>query len=99
MYASAASRGALGATQVADRWHIVHNLADALERMAVRVLAHSYKHLIPLSYIYPGIHIRNQPDRTALPQLDCVTNAMSPQQIVVPFQFAGSEVLASIEGA
>jgi transposase len=25
--------------QVADRWHIVHNLADALERMAVRVLA------------------------------------------------------------
>jgi hypothetical protein len=25
--------------QVADRWHIVHNLAAALERMAVRVLA------------------------------------------------------------
>jgi hypothetical protein len=29
--------------QVADRWHIVHNLADALERMAVRVLARLYK--------------------------------------------------------
>jgi hypothetical protein len=24
---------------VADRWHLVHNLADALERFAVRVLA------------------------------------------------------------
>jgi transposase len=39
VYASAATRGAPGAMQVADRWHIVHNLADALERMAVRVLA------------------------------------------------------------
>lgn len=29
--------------QVADRWHIVHNLADALERMAVRVLARLQK--------------------------------------------------------
>jgi transposase len=28
---------------VADRWHIVHNLADALERMAVRVLAQMHK--------------------------------------------------------
>jgi transposase len=43
VYASAASRGAPGATQVADRWHIVHNLADALERMAVRVLARLHK--------------------------------------------------------
>jgi transposase len=40
VYASAAARGAPGAMQVADRWHIVHNLADALERMAVRVLAY-----------------------------------------------------------
>jgi transposase len=39
VYASAATRGAPGATQVADRWHIVHNLVDALERVAVRVLA------------------------------------------------------------
>jgi transposase len=39
VYASAATRGAPDAMQVADRWHIVHNLADALERMAVRVLA------------------------------------------------------------
>jgi transposase len=39
VYASAAARGARCAMQVADRWHIVHNLADALERMAVRVLA------------------------------------------------------------
>jgi hypothetical protein len=28
-----------GAMQVPDRWHIVHNLADALERMAAHVLA------------------------------------------------------------
>src|SRR3979411_3093937 len=31
------------ALQVADRWHIVHNLVDALERMAVRVLAPLHK--------------------------------------------------------
>ena len=43
VYASAATRGAPGAMQVADRWHIVHNLADALERMAVRVLAQLHK--------------------------------------------------------
>ena len=43
VYASAAARGAPGAMQVADRWHIVHNLTDALERMAVRVLARLYK--------------------------------------------------------
>jgi transposase len=39
VYASAARRGAPGAVQVADRWHLTHNLADALERFAVRVLA------------------------------------------------------------
>jgi len=39
VYASAARRGAPDALQVADRWHLVHNLADALERFAVRVLA------------------------------------------------------------
>src|SRR5262249_58619214 len=39
VYASAATRGAPDAMQVADRWHIVHNLAAALERRAVRVLA------------------------------------------------------------
>ena len=38
VYASAARRGAPDALQVADRWHLVHNLADALERFAVRVL-------------------------------------------------------------
>jgi transposase len=37
------ARGAPGAIQVADRWRIVHNLADALERMAVRVLAGLHK--------------------------------------------------------
>jgi Transposase/zinc-finger of transposase IS204/IS1001/IS1096/IS1165 len=39
VYASAARRGAPDAMQVVDRWHLVHNLVDALERMAVRVLA------------------------------------------------------------
>jgi transposase len=39
VYASAARRGAPGALQVADRWHLTHNLADALERYAVRALA------------------------------------------------------------
>lgn len=29
--------------QLGDRWHIVHNLAAALERMAVRVLAPLHK--------------------------------------------------------
>src|SRR5438067_13938866 len=43
VYASAARRGAPDALQVADRWHIVHNLVDALERMAVRVLAPLHK--------------------------------------------------------
>jgi transposase len=44
VYASAARRGAPDAVQVADRWHIVHNLADTLERMAVRVLAQLHQH-------------------------------------------------------
>jgi transposase len=39
VYASAARCGAPGALQVADRWHLTHNLADALEHFAVRVLA------------------------------------------------------------
>src|SRR5438105_12437392 len=43
VYASAARRGAPDALQVADRWHLVHNLADALELMAVRVLAPLHK--------------------------------------------------------
>jgi transposase len=46
VYASAARRGAPGALQVADRWHLVHNLADALERFAVRALASLRKQLI-----------------------------------------------------
>jgi transposase len=45
VYASAARRGAPDAVQVADRWHLVHNLADALERFAVRVLAAIRKEL------------------------------------------------------
>src|SRR5207302_4249137 len=43
MACTPARRGAPTAMQVADRWHIVHNLADALERMAVRVLAPLHK--------------------------------------------------------
>jgi len=45
VYASAARRGAPGALQVADRWHLTHNLADALERFAVRALASLRKEL------------------------------------------------------
>jgi transposase len=45
VYASAARRGAPDALQVADRWHLTHNLADALERFAVRVLAGLRKEL------------------------------------------------------
>jgi transposase len=45
VYASAARRGAPGALQVADRWHLTHNLADALERYAVRALASLRKDL------------------------------------------------------
>ncbi|MBV9168886.1 MAG: transposase, partial [Chloroflexi bacterium] len=45
VYASAARRGAPDALQVADRWHLVHNLADALERFTVRVLASVRKEL------------------------------------------------------
>jgi transposase len=45
VYASAARRGAPSALQVADRWHLTHNLADALERFAVRALASLRKEL------------------------------------------------------
>ena len=45
VYASAARRGAPGALQAADRWHLAHNLADALERFAVRVLATERRNL------------------------------------------------------
>lgn len=45
VYASAARRGAPDALQVTDRWHLVHNLADALERFAVRALASLRKEL------------------------------------------------------
>jgi Transposase len=34
--ADGATRGALRAVQVADRWHLLHNLADVVERVAKR---------------------------------------------------------------
>ena len=39
VYANAARRGAPRALQVADRWHLAHNLAEALERFSARALA------------------------------------------------------------
>jgi transposase len=39
VYANAARRGAPRALQVADRWHLTHNLAEALERFSARALA------------------------------------------------------------
>ena len=36
LYADAASRGAPGATQIADRWHLVHNLAEGLEEFLLQ---------------------------------------------------------------
>jgi transposase len=66
VYASAARRGAPGALQVADRWHITHNLADALERFAVRALAQLRKALkakeIPPP---PGSPVCRSPGRLA----------------------------------
>jgi transposase len=56
VYASAARRGAPDAVQVADRWHIVHNLVDALERMAVRVLAPLHKKLAADELSTPDKH-------------------------------------------
>jgi len=38
VYANAARRGAPRALQVADRWHLAHNLAEALERFSARTL-------------------------------------------------------------
>ena len=35
-YAEGASRGAPDAVQVADRWHLLHNLTEAVERVAVQ---------------------------------------------------------------
>ena len=36
LYADAAGRGAPGATQTADRWHLIHNLAEGLEQLRFR---------------------------------------------------------------
>jgi transposase len=34
--ASGANRGAPGALQIADRWHMIHNLGEALEKVLAR---------------------------------------------------------------
>ena len=36
LYADAAGRGAPGATQIADRWHLIHNLAEGLEQFLLQ---------------------------------------------------------------
>jgi transposase len=36
LYADAADRGAPGATQIADRWHLIHNLAEGLEEFLLQ---------------------------------------------------------------
>ncbi len=46
-YAHGATAGASGALQVADRWHLLRNLRDALERALTRRRAHLRRLLDP----------------------------------------------------
>jgi transposase len=73
VYASAARRGAPSALQVADRWHLTHNLADALERFAVRALASLRKEL----------QAEETADTTPPPELPlaATTTSLSPRRL------------------
>src|SRR5262249_28076132 len=66
VYASAARRGVPDALQVADRWHLTHNLADALERYAVRILATLRKELKAVAPLPTSIPPAHSPGRLAV---------------------------------
>lgn len=78
VYASAATRSAPDAMQVADRWHIVHNLAAALERMAVRVLAPLHKQHAADALAKLDKQ-RNETDLPTQAASRCETNVVTPR--------------------
>lgn len=76
-YAQAATEGASGATQVADRWHLLKNLREAVERLYERhsaVVAEAVKGITP------------SPDPTAAPEATPGTSeqAITPSPAVPP---------------
>ena len=73
-YANAASGGAPQAKQVADRWHLLKNLREAVERLLDRrrkvVQKHLKVSLPPAAELdFPTFHDVSVPDATEAPQL------------------------------